>query len=126
MRNINLIYKEVTANKVNILKKPIKIRIKKHIFRSDSLLYLVKKFKFLYKYKYMPYIIVLDFGKIEFADKVTYLILDALLYDLLKNTNFNIAINMEINNKKIHHSGFKGTALYRAKQCNGILDKKIL
>lgn len=119
-------YDYIKPVKVNIRKRPIRIKLSEEVFTSNSLLYLASRFKYLYNYKWMDCNIIIEFGNIKFADKITYLILDALLYDLLKNTRFNIGITMSFAFKEIHHIGFTGTALYRsASKDNGFIDKDI-
>ncbi|MBZ9608619.1 hypothetical protein G9F73_012450 [Clostridium estertheticum] len=126
MKNINLIYNYILPIKVDIHKKPIRINLTGKIFNSETLVYLASRIKFLYGFKWIKgWKIIIELGNVEFADKITYLILDALLYDLLKNTRFNIGVSMSMDKKIIHHIGFVGTALYRAMYSNGLVDKKI-
>lgn len=125
MKNINLIYNHIKTVKVDICQKPIKIKLKEERFSSNSLVYLASRFKFLLNYKFMNFNIVIDFGNIEFSDKITYLIFDALLYDLFKHTNFNIQVLISINWESIHHNGLVGTAFYRSRcTYTGLINKK--
>ncbi|WP_122639029.1 hypothetical protein [Romboutsia sp. Marseille-P6047] len=120
MHNIKLIYDNIEEVKVNRRKKYITINIKDEIIDSQTLYYIAARFKHLLKFKYMKYKINLIFGKVKFADKITYLILDALLYDMFKRTNFEIGIEMEGSlGESIQSLGFTNTALYRT----GILTK---
>lgn len=126
MKNINLIYEHVNSSTVNIHKKPIIIKITSEVFNSDSLVCLAGKVKYLYTYKYMNLDIIFDLENIKiFGDKVTYLLLDALLYDILKHTNFSIRVIYSIDAQTIQHIGFCGTALFRASNRNSaILNRK--
>ena len=125
MKNINLIYKNISPVKVPINKKPIIIKSIKEEFNSKTLLNIAGKFKFLYTYKFADWEIVINLGNVEFADKITYLMFDALLYDLFKNTRFIIRVVMSIDTKHIHQIGFKGTALYRSTNNeSGLVNKK--
>ena len=52
--------------------------------------------------------------------------LDGIIYDLFKRTNFNIAIICDGDDKdNLHNDGFSGTALYRTMRKVGYLDKKL-
>ncbi|MDJ9034261.1 hypothetical protein PTM93_12880 [Clostridium perfringens] len=52
--------------------------------------------------------------------------LDGIIYDLFKRTNFNIAIICDGEDKdNLHNDGFSGTALYRTMRKVGYLDKKL-
>ncbi|HAT4245996.1 TPA: hypothetical protein I9059_001154 [Clostridium perfringens] len=125
MQNIKLIYNSVKAVRVDIKKKPIVIEINREKIDSDVLLYIVGKIKFLLNYKLLKFNVLLKFKKLSFADKITYLMLDGIIYDLFKRTNFNIAIICDSEDKdNLHNDGFSGTALYRTMRKVGYLDKK--
>ena len=125
LKNVNLIYNYIDPVKVNIRKKPIVIKLPKEVFSSKSLFYLASRIKFLYTYKWADWEIFIDLGDIKFADKITYLIFDALLYDLLKNTRFIVRVNLSAEPKMIQHNGLGGTALYRTtNKNNGVIDKE--
>ena len=125
MQNIKLIYNSVKAVRVDIKKKPIVIEINREKIDSDVLLYIVGKIKFLLNYKLLKFNVLLKFKKLSFADKITYLMLDGIIYDLFKRTNFNIAIICDGDDKdNLHNDGFSGTALYRTMRKVGYLDKK--
>ncbi|EOU1648711.1 MAG: hypothetical protein E7H79_01380 [Clostridium perfringens] len=125
MQNIKLIYNSVKAVRVDIKKKPIVIEINREKIDSDVLLYIVGKIKFLLNYKLLKFNVLLKFKKLSFADKITYLMLDGIIYDLFKRTNFNIAIICDSEDKdNLHNDGFSGTALYRTMRKVGSLDKK--
>lgn len=126
MQNIKLIYDSVKAVRVDIKKKPIVIEINREKIDSDVLLYIVEKVKFLLNYKLLKFNVLLKFKKLSFADKITYLMLDGIIYDLFKRTNFNIAIICDGDDKdNLHNDGFSGTALYRTMRKVGYLDKKL-
>lgn len=125
MKNIKLIYDSAKGVKVDIKKKPIVISINREKINGDVLLYIVEKVKFLLNYKFLKFNIVFKFKSLSFADKITYLILDGIIYDLFKRTNFNIAIICDIQDKdNLHNDGFSGTALYRTMKKFNYLDKK--
>lgn len=113
MENIKLIYEKINSAKVNCKKKPIVININRDSIDSKVLLNIASKFKYLMKYRWLELSIVIKFKTLLFADKITYLILDALIYDLFKRTKFKIRIMFETSEECIHNSGFSGTALYR-------------
>lgn len=116
MKEFNLLYEYVKTIKVKVLQnKPIDIYINDSIINSSTLNILVGKLKYvkLY-YKYFKKTIHLHLGKIVFADKITYLLLDLIIYDLLKNTNFKIHIDVDIDLKHIINQGIKSTAFVRS------------
>lgn len=127
LKNIKLIYNHIKPVKVKTNGKPIIINLKGTVFNSKSLVYLASRTKFLLHYfKWVKTMkIIIDLGNVIFADKITYLIFDALIYDLLKRTNFEIVVLMSINKQSVQHIGFGGTALYRSRYKDGLINKKI-
>lgn len=125
MNNLGLIYEHSHEIKSNIRDGIIKIYIPQSRFDSKSLALIVSKFKYLIKYKYMKLSIKIILQNIDFKDKITYLMLEALIYDLLKRSNFSLGIyaNTDTISKTIHNIGFNQTALYRSIE-NGWIDKK--
>lgn len=125
MDNIKLIYENVKEARVNYMQKPIKIFINSEKIDSKALYNIIARFKYLLKYNLCKYNICLEFENLEFKDKITYLILDAVIYDLLKRSNFNIEIRyIRQNFSNIHTGGFISTALYRTQNELGYIDKK--
>lgn len=126
MDNIKLIYDSVEEVEINKRSKYITINIKDEIIDSQTLYYISARFKYLLKFKYMAYKVILKFGEVKFADKITYLILDALLYDMFRRTNFEIGVEMNGSlGENIQSLGFTSTALYRVGTTSGgNLDKR--
>lgn len=114
MKNIHLIYDYLEPKPINRKKEFKEIHIKEKSINSKVLLFIASRFKYLLKYRLLKYKVVLRFDYFEFADKITYLILDALLYDLLSKTNFEIYVEVECTpEERIQSLGFESTALYR-------------
>lgn len=125
MNNIELLYKDIKAKKISLLKGIIRIDINFDKIDSKALMYLLQNLKYLLDFKYKNYTILINFKLLNFADKITYLILDAIIYDLFKRTAFDIGVcfNGE-DSKNVHNDGFSGTALYRSWGEDGHIDKK--
>ncbi|MGL5378961.1 hypothetical protein, partial [Clostridium sp.] len=114
MDNIKLIYENIKPIKVNYRKKPIIIDINKSEFDSEVLVNFIGKIKYLFTYRLCKFTLLIRFKNLKFKDKITYLILDAIIYDLLKRSQFDINVEIKSqDNSNIHNSGFTGTALYR-------------
>lgn len=114
MDNIKLVYDNLKEIPVNRKNKYIIININDEIISSKTLKYIASRFKYLFKYNLLPYKVVLKFKDIKFADKITYLILDALLYDIFMRTKFKVWVEMDISYTECMQSiGFTSTALYR-------------
>lgn len=125
MDNIKLIYENVNEKKVKCRQRLIKIFINSEKIDSKALYNIIARFKYLLRYRFCKYDICLEFKNLEFKDKITYLILDAVVYDLLKRSNFTIKIRcMKQNFSHIHTGGFISTALYRTQKELGYIDKK--
>lgn len=114
MRNVGLIYNYISERKLNMRSKNIEIKLNHKYFTSKTLLYLAMNFKFLKKYKYIPKNVYLNLGRMLFLDKITYLILDAIIYDFLITTKHQLYIDIEVDLQKINNNGFVGTALYNS------------
>lgn len=125
MKNIRLLYENVREVKVNTKSKYIEINMYEDEISSRVLRNLAGRIKYLLKYMLMPYNIIIKFKKLFFKDKITYLILDLLVYSMIKGTNFNVAIEFEnLDNENIHNDGFTGTSLYRVLKNNNWIDRK--
>lgn len=123
MNNFNLIYKEIIEKKIKVIRnKEIIIKAGASVFTSTNLKVFLEKIKCLKKYSFLNLNILFDFGEIEFADKVTYIILDMMFYDLFLSTNFNIRVKMNLNTSAWHY-GFKNTALKRSAEPSGRINK---
>lgn len=116
MNDFKLIYEQVESIKVKPINNRVILRIDEVPFDSKSLITLVGKFKYLLIRNFMKYTIILKFKKIDFKDKITYLILDSLIFDVLTRSNFciNIMLEDEIIPPKVHNNGFNSTALYQS------------
>ena len=132
MKNIDLIYENVNESSISNIKrkKRIHIFIKNPQIDSNALYFIASKFKFLLKFRFLERKIFLHFDNFIFADKITFLILDALIYNLLScSTKFKLYILVHSNNydSTIHEIGFISTALYRTKEKtkSSYIDKKI-
>lgn len=127
MNNIELIYNNIRAYPISYKRKEIRIEVGREEFTSDTLVYIASRIKYLMEKK-ITYLssklLVIDLNKVStFKDKITYLMLDALIYDLFNRSLFKIAVLYKFENVNIHHAGFGGTAIYRAKDINGVLDR---
>lgn len=140
MKNIELIYDKVREKEPSIKKKDIIITIQGNKsmrqgnkFTSYSLKQLLQQFKYIIKYRYTNKIkgkdILIKLGNIDFADKITYLILDAILYHLINITDLKIIVHIkDLKLSTIHNMGFIGTALYKnitSKEYRGYLNNKV-
>lgn len=74
----------------------------------------------------MNYNLVIRLKTSEFADKITYLVLEAIIFDLLNRSSFsvNIIIDKLIKEATTHSKGFLDTALCRALEKSRV-DKKV-
>lgn len=130
MNNIELIYDKVPITKVKFNRNVIYINtINKASgdisdFNSITLFELAKQFKYLRLCPIYKKEIVIDLGKVRFTDKITYLILDAMLYDLLKNTLYDIRLKYNIDSKYITNNGVASTAFIRSVDKFGLINKK--
>lgn len=130
MNKFELIYNEVKEKKVKVTQhKPIIIISNDRIFTSKSLANILGQIKFIKKYYGFfekSKTIVLRLGKVDFADKITYLLLDTIIYDLVKNTKFRVNIEIDVNLSHIINQGVKSTAMYRASNHKtGFFDKDL-
>lgn len=124
MNNIQLIYKNIKPIKVNYRKNPIIIYVNRDKIDSVALFNIISKFKYLLTYRFREFSIIIKFKNLTFKDKITYLVLDAIIYDLLKRSKFNINIEFEKqDDSNIHNSGFSGTSLYRTIKQHRYIDK---
>lgn len=112
MKNVELLFKNVEERRVDIKKNKIIISLEHKSINSKTLLYLARDFKFLLNYKFCKKEIYIKFGDTKFQDKITYLILDSMLYYILKNTQFSLNVGINVDLKNVHNMGFVGTALY--------------
>ena len=125
MKNIRLIYENVNDNAF----KPYTERV--FIDLNDSepfdwikLKKLIGKLKKLRKYYRLRKTIIINLGNFTFRDKAIYLIFDMMLYDIIKNTLFEIYVLGEENKNIIQHNNIKNTAFYEiGKKNNGLLEK---
>lgn len=124
MKNIGLIYNYISERKLNINEPKIEIKLTDKYFTSKTLLYLANNFKFLKRYKYSNKNVHINLGERIFCDKITYLILDAILYDFLMTTKYQVSIDMKADLSNIRNNGFVGTALYNSVN-NGIFSKEL-
>ena len=127
MHNIALIYEHVHEIKMNT-RKPLIINIPQEIFDGNSLVFLVQRIKYLLRYKYMNYNLVIHLKTSEFADKITYLVLEAIIFDLLNRSSFtiNIIIDKLVKEATTHSRGFLDTALCRALEKSRVNKKVFL
>lgn len=128
MKNIHLIYDHIDEIPINKRKEVIEIHIKDEIINSITLNYIASKFKHLLKYRFLKYKVRIIFDNLNFGDKITYLILDALIYDLLSRTNFKIYFEVDrVEEEGVHNIGFTSTAIYRTgvRTHSRLLEKKI-
>lgn len=123
MNKFELIYRNVEEIEQKVIKnKPVVIRCKGSNFTGKTLKYILGKIKFLKKYKLLELNIFFEFGTISFADKITYILFDMLLYDLYKTTKFKLNIDMKLE-KKIVHNGIQNTAFCRTINEYGALER---
>lgn len=127
MKNINIIYNYIDETPINKRNEYIKIHITDKIIKSNTLYYIASRFKHLLKFKFLKYKIILKFDNFDFGDKITYLILDALIYDLYSRTNFELYLDINnVQKQGVHNIGFTSTAIYNTGLKTGwYLDKKI-
>ena len=120
MKNIRLIYENVNDNAF----KPYTERV--FIDLNDSepfdwikLKKLIGKLKKLRKYYRLRKTIIINLGNFTFRDKAIYLIFDMMLYDIIKNTLFEIYVLGEENKNIIQHNNKKNSVFYE-------IEKKIM
>lgn len=124
MKNFDLIYEHVNSSKCKISKKSrnefvTQINITDKEISGKTLYTLTSKFKFLIEnYRFIKLNISINFtNPLMFKDKICYLLLDLLIYDIFKKTNFNIHFSFKkfdedsyINSKGF---GFFNSTLWR-------------
>ena len=116
MNKFALIYDKVKEEKVKVVQnKPIIISISDKEFTSVTLARILSRLKYLRKYYWrFDKKVIIDLGKITFADKITYLLFDMIIYDLFENTSFSVDLKVNIDLMHIVNQGIKSTAFYRA------------
>lgn len=124
MKNVDLIFDYIHEWKVNISNNPIIINVEENLITSKILKHISSDFKYLLKYPTLNWEVILNFGEINFADKVTYLILDSLLYHMINNTRYKFKIYYKIDLNEVHNMGYLGTALYNSIVKNNYIDSK--
>ncbi|NFH89718.1 hypothetical protein FDA33_05790 [Clostridium botulinum] len=123
MKYTSLIFDNVEEYKININNGRIYIKFDEDIFTSTSLKHLTSNFKYILNYSNMNIDVILNLGVIKFADKITYLILESLIYYMITNTAYRFKLFFEINRSNIHSIGFIETALVKSIDKNNIIDK---
>lgn len=128
MKNVSLLFNSIPEHKfIKIKNKNSKIRIKitGNDFNSYSLFEISIKLKYLLcNYKYLPLNIELDLGDVIFIDKATYIILDAIIFYVLTQTNFNISLCMNCDSTRFIHNGLTLTSFIRNSNIDGLINKK--
>jgi len=116
MKQFELIYNYIDEKKVKCTQhKPIIIKTNDRDFTGKTLADIISQVKFVRKYYgFFDKTIYLLIGKTSFADKITYLLLDMIIYDLLKNTKFKISIGIDVDLTNVVNQGIKSTAMFRA------------
>lgn len=124
MKNIRLIYENVNDNIFKPYTEKVFIDLNdSEPFNWRKLKKLIGKLKKLRKYHKIKKTIIINLGNFTFSDKAIYLIFDMMLYDIIKNTLFEIYVLGE-ENKSIQHNNIKNTAFYEiGKKNNGLLEK---
>lgn len=124
MKYTNLIFNKVDERKANINNSDIYINFNEQVFTSSSLKHLVSNFKYLLKFKCININLILNFGEIKFADKITYLVLESLIYYMITNTKYTFKLIFIINKSDIHSLGFIETALVKS-STEGTIDRDL-
>jgi hypothetical protein len=128
MENINLLFEHIIEKKfIKIRDKTAKIYIKTtgEEFNSRSLVEIAEKLKYLLlNYRFFPLKVEVNLGEVVFTDKPTYLVLDALLYYVLKKSAFKIRVVIEADANRVMHNGLGLTAFIRHSDIYGVIDKK--
>ena len=124
MKNIRLIYENVNDNIFKPYTEKVFIDLNdSEPFNWRKLKKLIGKLKKLRKYHKIKKTIIINLGNFTFSDKAIYLIFDMMLYDIIKNTLFEIYVLGE-ENKSIQHNNIKTTAFHEiGKKNNGLLEK---
>ena len=142
MKNIELIFEsvnEIPVNRKARRNKTIEILVSDKIFRSNTLAAIIGKLKYLLKYKEEDFHINIIFkNTLQFGDKITYILLDSILYYTLIKSSFKIFIksahytniltnNLDIYPGYIHNLGFESSTVFRTltETKNKFLDKEI-
>ena len=142
MKNIELIFEsvnEIPVNRKARRNKTIEILVSDKIFRSNTLAAIIGKLKYLLKYKEEDFHINIIFkNTLQFGDKITYILLDSILYYTLIKSSFKIFIksahytniltnNLDIYPGYIHNLGFESSTVFRTltETKNNFLDKEI-
>lgn len=128
MKNIELVYDHVVEKKVDIkklYKGRLILTVQEEVFDSTSLNELACYFKCLLRYKFLNSNIIIYLKSCRFKDKITYIILESLIYHLLTHSNY--IINIAFKDKKIyneiHNNKFWKSALFIALDKFGRLEK---
>ena len=115
MNSFDLIYEKITPKKVKLKQhKPVIISVPDINFTGDSLKFILERLKYLKNFKAIQLHVIFDLGKTNFSDKITFLLLDIIFYDLFKTTRWmlDLKINVELC-LGAFNSGIKTTAFYR-------------
>ena len=125
MKNIRLIYENVNDNAFKPYTERVFIDLNdSEPFNWRKLKKLIGKLKKLRKYYKIKKTIIINLGNFTFSDKAIYLIFDMMLYDIIKNTLFEIYVLGDENKNSIQHNNIKNTAFYEiGKKNNGLLEK---
>ena len=104
MKNIELIFEsvnEIPVNRKARRNKTIEILVSDKIFRSNTLAAIIGKLKYLLKYKEEDFHINIIFkNTLQFGDKITYILLDSILYYTLIKSSVTIQPSRKEYHKK--------------------------
>lgn len=127
MKNIDLLYKSKKVTKLKKLKgkKYHNIHIKDENITSKTLNYIMEQIDSIKHYRYINLELMFTFENFSFADKIVYLILELIICDLAKNTNFTIIFNIKHDSHNLYASGIVYSPLYTTLRKHGsYLNKK--
>lgn len=125
MKYANLIFENVTERKIHINNNRVVIEFNEYIFTSISLKHLVSNFKYLLKLPNIKIKVILNFGKIRFADKITYLMLETIMYYMLTHTEYKFELHFEVDKRNINNIGFIESAIVKSLNNDSIINKDI-
>lgn len=133
MKNSELIFNKCSKQSKRIYKTksffrgnqfiPLRITHSQDEINGFALADIIAEFNALKKHHRKPIKFLIDLGEIIFSDKITYLILDAIIYHIFMHSNFNVAFKGNFNNKSYYNSGVASAAFFRTHD-DGLLNKK--
>lgn len=115
MKNINLLLdtNKTSSQKIKVRKGTVVIQVKDELFTGETVKHIAEIVNAIHaQYKKQKITIEFHLGKIQFIDKLTFVIFECICYDLIHNYGHPIQVYMSVNVKgDIHTAGIKSSPL---------------